>query len=321
VVIERIHRQRTLGTGGSLGVGAYLTFDKQLSISRDTSITTGVAAKASYVDPAHATLNVTFSEHGQGDTTVNGVLHDSVELCRELRFLKADGSTTADWLLATTARLTTADGRRLVFELFRLSSDPASTAREGRLIQELDRAGNASVVSYVYPVTASDATLGNDRSKLWQYSSVKDHFNQSATFVWDATKRGPRYAISRINLPNSTSLLYTYTGTALTSVDHPDGSRSTFSTSYDTTLQKTKYVWDDNAAGGTHMRKTTYVTGTSWTDPVTLAVRSQTAGQIVRLISTMGLQPYIAPWSSRATGPATFPARRYTNASTERGPR
>jgi YD repeat-containing protein len=281
--IQRIHRQRSIGSGGSLGSGTYLSFDKQIEITRDTGNTAGVAASVRYFDPANPSIKMTLNERSNGDATIDGVLHDAAGQFTELRFLKADGTTTADWTQAATARLTTTMGRTFVFEVMRTSSDPASTARSGRLIQEIDRHGNAETIAYVHPVTASDATLGNDRSKLWQYQSVTGHFGEVATFTWDTTKRGSRYGIKSIALPNGATVGYRYNGSSLIGVDHADGSASSFSSTYDTTVQKTVYAWDDNAAGGTHMRKKTYVTGSTWVDPVTGASSSQAAGQIVRV--------------------------------------
>ena len=163
--------------------------------------------------------------------------------------------------------------------------------RAGRLSFIRDRNGYTTKITYTYnpwqgshtDPLGSNSTVGtmiaNDPALQWRINTIQDPSGRTATFDDCATPEAGythlasgRWAVSTITLPGATSrsLAYNYrSGTSasapdyckLISVDHPDGSQSTFTIAADTTyagLIDVTFV--DPMADGGHTKKTAYYT-------------------------------------------------------------
>lgn len=282
--IRRYHRQRTLAAGdaGSLGQSAFLLIDTMVLLGHDDGSST--QCRARLFDPASTLIRKQFVESGAGDTAVNGILHDFPNEYRGVYLLDQNNNPIADWTQAVTVRVIKHDGSMRIFEVMNMnSSSSTSTVRVSRLTKIIDPNGNAWTIDYVYPVNSSQATLGYDSARLWEAQKITDHFGRFATFTYDnTTKRGMKFPVTRIDFPNGTHISYNYTDNELTKVTYPDTSISTIAYSWDNALQWTRIDWDDNGAakGGTHIRKSTWVSGSSFTDPLTNTVIAQAPGQL-----------------------------------------
>lgn len=292
--IARLHRSRPGSYAGSFGSNVYASWDMQITLEWTVDATTGLpgAVTARLFDPEDLSIKLAFTEKANGETLVDGVLRDPAGVYRDMRLLAGDGSLTADGTNAVSARLTANNGRTWTFAIINVAN--STVTRQGRLVESADRNGQIQTsIAYRFPVGATLAELGNDRQRLWQVATVGDAFGHIATVTYDnAVKHGSRYAVSGIALPNGAAVGYAYTGANLTSVTHPTGEATTISVSYDTALQKTKWVIDDPAAEAGHQRKTVWMTSSSWKDPATGAVKSQPSGLTARIDNGAGETMY-----------------------------
>src|SRR5262249_33025450 len=141
----------------------------------------------------------------------------------------------------------------------------ASGNFQGRLTKIADRNNNAITLTYADPVSATDAQLNYDRSRLWRIATVTDAYGLSASFTY--THANGLWVIQSIALPNSSTLQSTYNTTGLAGVNgvpYPTGPGSTFTTSTDTFESQQVVSFDDAGAEGTHRRKDIYLSTIRW---------------------------------------------------------
>lgn len=290
LMVTRYHRSRPGGYNGSFGSSVYAPWDLQTTLEWTIDATTGLpgAVTVRLFDPADLNIKLAFTEKANGETAIDGILRDPAGIYRRVELLDAAGQPTPLGASAAQVRLVAHDGMAWTFEVVNVNN--GATTRQGRLISQVDRYGQVQQgVTYRFPATATLADLGNDRQRWWQVATVSDAYGRSAVITYDnVTKRGARYAITRIDLPTGGSLQYAYSGANLSTVTHPGGEVSTIAVSFDTALQKTRWVFDDPAAEPGHQRKTVWFSGSSWKDPVTGVVSGQTVGLTARVDNAAG---------------------------------
>jgi RHS repeat-associated protein len=294
LAITRYHRSRPGGFGGSFGTNVYAPWDLQTSLEWSLNPTTGLPGPVTVrlFDPANLSIKLAFADTARFDPAGDGVLRDPAGIYRQILLLDAAGQPTPLGASATQVRLVAHDGMTWTFEVVKVNN--SVTSRQGRLTGQTDRHGQVQqTVTYRFPASTSLADLGNDRQRLWQVATVADAYGRSAAITYDdTTKRGSRYAISRIDLPNGAALAYGYNGSNLATVAHPGGEVSRFDVGYDQAQQKTRWVIDDPAAESGHQRKTVWFTGSSWTDRATGTVYGQTIGLTARVDNAAGEVAY-----------------------------
>jgi RHS repeat-associated protein len=289
--LQRIHRYRFSGFPSSFGPGVYLGYDLHLELNR-TDPATGSGSILYFFTGGRARVNMFETSSLYGDQAQDGIYHDqSFANISELRLFDAGGALVADQALAATAVLRQHDGTREVFEVIRLSSDPATNQRWARLVRREDRNGNAVVIGYAFPRTATDAELGGSRAKLWQMTTITDAYGRAASFTYHPTQVAGRWVVASIALPNGTSVSYGYDATGLTRVTYPDGAVSTITRSTDAALQQTVISYVEAGAEGIHRRKEARLTTSSFVNPDGTTT-NQTAGMIRSIRNGVGEYSY-----------------------------
>lgn len=279
LVIKRHLRGRNGNEkGGSLGKDFFLSTD--FIVRLDASASGEIAL--SEFDPGVNTFKHPFSERRVASDPIDGILFDNVRRSRDARVYDAVGSLTAN--LAQAAKVVVTDNNGSVREYEIIDTRIATSARFARLVRQLNPNGMAlQALTYRYPASATLAELGSDPARLWQISTVGAADGTSASFTYDDSRqRGWKYGVSRIVLPNGSAMGFTYQGDVLTSIALPDGTAATFTTTYDTVLQKNKIVIRDPGAEPGHQFKTVWWTYDTYTkaDGSTVA---QTYGQLARI--------------------------------------
>jgi len=282
--LKRTHRSREAWLHSNFGPGVFSNFDSHLQLDIKNGDGSGKIALFDVTQFGR----VVYSETGQSSPASDGVYQQASHAAsKELTLYDGPdgtGSVTHDIRQARSAVLRTHGGNRVIFDLIRTSPDANTTRYYGRFRIFRNRNDVDLVVDYQFAPTATDAELGNDRFQLWKIASVTDGYGRVATFTYGATQVGGMWAIASVDLPNGATVTYGYDGTELVAVDHPDGTQSTFTrgAAADNLVPLT---YDDNAAGGTHRRKTVYLSTATWVDPDDpMHVETQSEG-LARLIT------------------------------------
>jgi RHS repeat-associated protein len=285
LAIQRIHRYKDIDLRGSFGPGVFMGYDLRLTLESEHD-------SAEFWDPAERyALDLT-------DPDANGVedgiyLNEAHSAIKDLRLYDITSALTSDELQARTAVLTTHDGMAYTFELFTVEPEP-TVNYHGRLIRQADRNNNAIVIAYLYPVASTDDALGYDRNRLFQIATVTDAYGLSASFQYTWANGG--WVVQSIDLPNQTSLTYTYNENALIGlnrVDYPDGAVSSFSAALDPIRQAQVVSIDDAGAEGTHRRKEVYLTLISWTSTPGQMGINQPSNRVRRVVNGAGEISYM----------------------------
>lgn len=252
--LARFHRYLDVDQRSSFGPGVFSNYDSSLQLSAAS----GTITRIEWFDPLE---RVPFRFTAGG---VAGTFTDPHRQAVQGVFLTTTAgvatNTLADAARATVKRW---DGTRLEFEIFNVGSS-ANVIRMARLTGRYDRQGSGLVVSYVHPVTATDATLSYDRNRLWQISQVTDGYGRTASFTYG--HHDGQWAVTSVACPGGTTLTYTYganTLVGLNQVAYPTGDVSTFSAAYDASSQDVKLSMSDAGTSGIHRRKALYLTAST----------------------------------------------------------
>ncbi len=287
--LRRYHNYRALIYRSSFGPGVFSGYDITLWLSR-TNPATGAGSIALF-DPRDTAVRPLYD-----DASTGVYLDKNFSSIEGLRLFDAAASPVVSQAAAVTAVVTARNGWTYGFEIIRLAANPASAERFARLVSETDRSGNAVTVTYQFAANASDAALNFDRTNLWKMAAVTDAYGRQATFTYRAAKKNARWVVEQIDLPNQTSLHYSYTSpgegvnalVGLTGVTHPDGTESTFSVTPDAQTQTQVLHYFDAAGLGSRRKADVYLTNPTWVDPVTSAVSSQTANLTRMIVNGAG---------------------------------
>lgn len=248
---RRFHRYRDQDQFGHFGPGVFSNFDVRVQLDTATNSMTLWDAQ----NPLELELQEGATAGTYSDARWSQI--HSAELL-DAAGLHATDDTTARWV-----ELRTWEGRRYRFELFSLRTGDTGT-RAGRLISITDRNGNALTLTYTDAVTATDAALGHDRSRLWRIASIVDAYGRTATLTWMPYLGA--WVVESISVPNGSTIFYDYNRSGLIGLNrvrHPDGAVSTFSTSADVANQLQVISIDDAGCEDIHRRKTSHVTWSS----------------------------------------------------------
>ena len=129
----------------------------------------------------------------------------------------------------------------------------------GRLIQATDRNDAGYTVNYK---SWTQTEIDQSPNRQWQIDTIVDSLGQTLEFEYNSQQQGGHWAISKITLPSTDELDYSYAGGFLSKVDYPDGSESTFSFSSGSN-GLTEAHFNDIAAPKGHRHKTVYLSGSS----------------------------------------------------------
>ncbi|MFW5751094.1 MAG: hypothetical protein ACOCZK_05550, partial [Planctomycetota bacterium] len=130
--------------------------------------------------------------------------------------------------------------------------------RGARLVQLRDRRGFATDISYQYADDPDNEVFHGD--KLWQVDQVVDRHGAAIGFTYAADQVAGRWVVERADLPNGTSVAYSYADGKLAGVAHADGTASSFVFGFDGDRNLVTLAYDDVAAAPGHRRKTSYLT-------------------------------------------------------------
>ena len=263
--LKRHHRTRHFLPGAAgdrpttFGPGVYSNFDRSLEFTTNPSGSTYIHI----FDPLQReAIETRDSNSGGGyNAVIDGIYHDQAHhAIREIRTYNGAGALAAPQDQVVRAVLLHHNGTREHYETVQtgvVNNTGGIFTTWGRLTRIEDRNGNAITISYKFPRTASDATLGGSRAKLWQMHQITDPYARVMTATYRATQVKGTWAVSSIALPTGTSIAYEYDEiVGLKKVTHPDGRISTFAKAYDATMDQAIYTFDDPAAVG-RARKTT----------------------------------------------------------------
>jgi YD repeat-containing protein len=251
--VRRVHRYDLIGQPSSCGPGVFLDHDITLSVNVDGHVdivdpqsTVPVrmklnAADGSWLNPTH-NLSKGFSVQGGGGL--------------------AAGKTVI---------YQTRSGSTFTFECI----DDGSDRLRGRLVSRSDRNGNAISIAYDYSATASTATLGGNRIRLWQIDHVTDAYGHQAIYHYRPTFVAGRPVVESIDLPNGAAITYTYNQPSLgfASLDLVGFSGAVLPTNEVVTVSATidgglvRLNIQDPGAEGTHRRKSVWLTPPTDVDP------------------------------------------------------
>ena len=300
--ISRIHRPAFRSVHASFGGGVFSNFDLQLRLEPGAVPEENVIA---LFDPKQDIERIAFFELSEtdGDAVVDGLYHDANgQSAKSLELLDASGELTSDMSAAVSARLTKQTGTVLTFDIVDVP-DETPEVRFGRYTGLADRNGNAMTVSYAYARDAGAGDPSFDGDLLWQIDTVTDMYGVSASFAYGADKVNDAFAVSEIQSPTGGTIRYSYdtakpggglVGPALSRVDYPDGSASTFDTAVDPETQLLVVSFDDKAAASGSVRKDVYLTLSEYVDESGETV-SQPEGRVRQIINGDGEVVY-ANW-------------------------
>lgn len=145
-------------------------------------------------------------------------------------------------------------------------SEGLPKAPVGRLTKIEDRNGYATTITYKSFTTSE---IEESPSRQLQIDTITDPHGRVATFTYNSTQQSGLWCISRIDLPNSQHVDYSYSSGKLSGVAHPDGTASSFTYGYNSTAQCTTVAYDDVSAEGSHRRKTAYLTNNVYVPDLT----------------------------------------------------
>ena len=286
--LRRYHNDRAASSPSSLGPGVFSNYDITLSLYR-TNLLTGAGSMV-LLDPRD------LAPRNLSDPSSCGLYLDSDQNSIDgVRLYNAASQPVVNQAAAVTAVLTTRDGWKYTFEILRTETSLLTANRFGRLVRQADRNNNAIVIAYQHPASASDAALGNDRSKLWKIATITDALGRAANFTYSIKVAG-RWAVDTVTLPNGQQVHYTYNDggiVGLSGVSHPDGSASTFSATQDAETQTRVLHIDDPAAEGTDQRRDVYLTNAIWVEPLLHLPLSQPANLTRMIVNGQGEVVYL----------------------------
>ena len=290
--LVRRHRYADLGWHGSFGPGVYSNYDFQLRVH-----TTG--KRLDLFDPSlSSAIPIAF------DNASGTFIDKTYQSIREVTFHRFNGGPTITALdQATIAVLTTVDARRYVFDLFP-ETDGVGDLLAGRLTAIIDRNDNRTTLAYLDTnPRVGDAQLQYDRQRLWRIGSVTDAYGKQAALSW--TRSCGQWVISAVTAVGSGVIFYDYdlgNLIGLGRVRYPDGTISTFSTTWDATTLHQQVAIADAGAEGIHRNKTVFFTTCrrlSFGDQIT---EPQPANRIWQLLNGSGEVSYRNQLSGGADG-------------------
>ncbi len=93
----------------------------------------------------------------------------------------------------------------------------------------------------------------------WQIDRIADRFGKELIVTYGSQQVASRWAIESIDTPEGASVEYDYTDHLLTSISYPDGSTSTFTTTYNSDSNCSKVEFHDLVAEPKHRHKSIYL--------------------------------------------------------------
>ncbi|QDT57272.1 tRNA(Glu)-specific nuclease WapA precursor [Caulifigura coniformis] len=280
VHLRRFHRFRNITEVPSFGPSCFSNYDVRLHLSMwqvadGYGFYTSGNTAGTLFDPT-----AMFEKHLYLDTSSNGTRYadNAYRSYKDITLTDSAGNAVTtpyssgplpSRTAATHAVLRTWTGESYWFELFENgeltvnSADEPWQPMDGRLVKILDQNGYGTTLTYK---TWTSLELEEAPDRQWQIDEITDSYGQSLQFSYESTQVGGFWAVSQIDLPNSESLTYGYTGGILTDVTLPDGSEATISLTTDSTSNCGVFQFDDPGATGVHRRKKVHMHGAagSW---------------------------------------------------------
>ena len=250
--LRRIHRYRQVAMPSNLGVGVFTNYDIQLAL-----YTLNGANFIDLYDPNTNRFDELFVDGQYNDVdfgNTNDAL-DGVYTCfktnahKSLQLFDGNGVLCTNQANAASAVLETWDGRHYYFQIINVNGSLA-----GRLTRAEDRNGYATTITYQFQPGVADS------SSLWQMDTVTDPHGKQLAFTYNPVQQGGRWVISSVNLPNGTTVSYSYSGGYLSGVQHADGTQSTITRSFEPVSQCTVVHYFDASAEESHRAKDVYLT-------------------------------------------------------------
>ena len=301
LALTRAHKEH-----GASGASGSFSFGRNVGLTYDVSLILygGPKPRTEVSD-----INTSGPRYDVQDLRVgDGFVPDGISgmpgsVVKTLTWLDAAGNPTPTVEDVASIELLRDDGSRQVFEAF---VDNSGQAR-GRITRIEDRNGNAIVVEYLHPATATDAQLGGDRERLWIKSTVTDAYGNAAAFTYtdQPLPDWGHHVVERIDLPNGESITYRYGETGnvpnrLTSVLLPDGTTSRFAYGVDEEVQANTIEIQDAAAEGTHRTKKVWFTAALFDG------QNQASGRIRKMENGAGELSYAVWDEPRPDGPGFY---------------
>ncbi|MBI3831840.1 MAG: RHS repeat protein [Planctomycetes bacterium] len=269
----RLQRSRDMTEYSSLGPGAFLNYDTKLYLyvqngSNIIELLDPQAVNHSrFVD---GPITHVFGISDPLDGTYVAYKNNSHQ---EIKLLDALGQLTTSQANAASAVLTGWSGQKLTFEIINVAG-----ALAGRLVKIEDTTGYAFTIAYRYPAAPGNGDL------QWQIYTVSSPRNEVATFSYLPAQVSGRWVVSQVDLPNNTSLAYSYADGFLAGVQYPDGTAATFARSFDSVSNCVQVAISDAGARPESRNETAFLT-TNYTVCVDLPDDNfPQAANLVRLV-------------------------------------
>ena len=262
--LHRIHRYDLQDWPSSMGPGVFLGYDLRLRELKPSGAW-------QLWDPSHHQV-VSLS------LLADNRLHDQGQgSLRDVTFYNASGTVLPPTGVGVVrAVLTEFDGQTVEFELIPAPTADAGVNRYARPTRFADSRGQAVTIGYVYPRDTSDATLGNDRAKLWQFTSITDGYGLSAVATYGIALAG-KYPLVSLKVGAGTPITYDYATTGaligLSAVHQRDGSVTSISAAPGATSDVIDLTFNDPMADGMHQQKIVTLTAPIAGGPLPWRVR------------------------------------------------
>lgn len=265
--LDRTHKLRNQTERASLGKGTFLSTDVSLKIYED-----GGETRVDYFNPANRNTIRFFKSGNKFDDS----FYKSV---KNLELFDTNDNVTTSMAAAKKATLLTRDERKFKFEIFDLDSGLCG----GRICEIEDRNGYKVKVDYEHDYQSTSVS-GADK---WKINTVTDAVNKVTKFHYNSEQKQGEWVVSKVDLPNGESVRYDYeSGSAgkLNSVNHADGSSSTFERSIEPSQGYTKVSYNETSADSGMRRKNAF-----YTNNVGHLVNFTANGEGVKYFSTSSL--------------------------------
>ena len=277
----RYHRMRNVTEHSSFGPGIFSNWDVSLKLF--TQVENGETVN--YIDFFAPQKTFAYRLSHNSELDPNGTFYDNTfASISDLKLFDQEDNQVSSIEDAHIAVLTTKSKITVIFEVFSLIDG----TRAGRLISIVDLKGYSLDISYAYSVNAELV----DPTEKYQMAIISDPQGRKIMVDYNEQKKNDKWVISKITLPNSSEITYSYgadvTG-RLESVNYPDGTQSTFSS---TVIAEGETVISYFEAGekGIERKKDAYMTsnfsftnvpgGIPFQNEASLLVRKITKGEV-----------------------------------------
>ena len=237
--LMRFHRFRNMTEMSSFGPGIFSNFDVSVSL-----FDAGGEPALELFDPSGLYKKRFYWNASKKYFT------DSLDSIDYALLLDDQGVQTDDWTQAKSVKVINLDQSYHSYDLF----DVDDSQKFGRYTGLTDSLGYSLSVTYQH---AADSEV--DYAMKWMRNSITDSANRTVNFTYLLTQKKGRWVVSQVDLPNNSSIMYSYedgADGALNAVSYPDGTSSSFQYTNNAETGDVEVHYFEAGAKGIHRKKT-----------------------------------------------------------------